>query len=79
MPGILDLIMDAVDIETFVVCRSEEDGRKLVVQLIKDWGFTDVDIVFCQFQGPGARVRGRAYVHRSGDVYGWLKPRDKEA
>ena len=78
MPSILKQIMDGLDIETFIVCSSDQEGRKLITQLLKDWGFTDVDIVFSQFQGPGARIRARAYVHRSGDVYGWLKPLDKE-
>ena len=78
MPRILDRIMDGLDLETFIVCSSDEEGRKLMIQLMKDWGFNDVDIVFSQFQGPGSRIRARAYVHRSGDVYGWLKPLDKE-
>lgn len=78
MTRILDRIMDGLDIETFIVCSSEEEGRKLIIQLLKDWGFNDVDIVFSQFQGPGSRIRARAYVHRSGDYYGWLKPPDKE-
>lgn len=78
MPRILDRIMDGLDIETFIVCSSEEEGRKLIIQLMKDWGLNDVDIVFSQFQGPGSRIRARAYVHRSGDHYGWLKPLDKE-
>lgn len=73
MSNVLDHIMDAVDIETFVVCRSDDEGRKLILQMLKEWGFGDVDIVFSQFQGPGSRVRARAYVHRSGDRYGWLK------
>lgn len=78
MPTILDRIMDGLDIETFIVCSSDDEGRKFITQLLKDWGFNDVDIVFSQFQGPGSRIRARAYVHRSGDVYGWLKPMDKE-
>ncbi|HEX3031606.1 MAG TPA: hypothetical protein VHS59_05110 [Bacillota bacterium] len=78
MARILDQIMDALDVETFIVCSNDEEGRKLMSQLLVDWGFNDVDIVFSQFQGPGSRIRARAYVHRSGDVYGWLKPMDKE-
>lgn len=78
MPKIIDRIMDAIDFETFIVCNSEEEGRKLIVQLIKEWGFQDVDIVFSQYQGPGSRIRARAYVHRSGDVYGWLEPGKEE-
>lgn len=78
MANVTDRIMDALDIETFLICDSEEEGRQLAVQLIKEWGFKDVDIVFIQFQGPGVRVRARAYVHRSGDVYGWLNPGSKK-
>ena len=78
MSRILDRIVDAIDFETFLVCASDEEGRKLIVQLIKEWGFKDVDIVFSQYQGPGSRIRARAYVHRSGDVYGWLEPGSKE-
>ncbi|MFZ5634764.1 MAG: hypothetical protein ACOY40_18215 [Bacillota bacterium] len=73
MSRILDRIMDAMDIETFLVCTSEDEGRRLTLQFLKEIGFTDVDIVFIQFQGPGVRVRARAYVHRPGDSYGWLK------
>jgi hypothetical protein len=73
MSRILDRIMDGMDIETFLVCTSEEEGRRLTLQLIKEMGFSDVDIVFIQFQGPGVRVRARAHVHRPGDTYGWLK------
>ncbi|MFZ5646858.1 MAG: hypothetical protein ACOY30_04470 [Bacillota bacterium] len=73
MSRILDRIMDGMDIETFIVCSSEEEGRRLTLQLFREKGFKDVDIVFIQFQGPGVRVRARAYVHRPGDSYGWLK------
>lgn len=73
MSRILDRIMDGMDIETFMVCSSEEEGRRLILQLFREMGFKDVDIVFIQFQGPGVRVRARAYVHRPGDSYGWLK------
>lgn len=70
----LERVMDALDLETCLVCASEEEGRRLMIQLARELGFQDVDIVFIQFQGPGVRVRARAYVHRSGSVYGWLKP-----
>ncbi|OAT85233.1 hypothetical protein [Desulfotomaculum copahuensis] len=72
MSKVMDNIMDALDLETFLVCGSEEEGRRLTLQMVKELGFKDADIVFIQFQGPGVRVRARAYVHRSGDVYGWL-------
>lgn len=78
MSKTMDRIMDALDIETFIVCNSEEEGRQLIIQLLREWKFNDVDIVFSQFQGPGSRIRARAYVHRAGDVYGWLKPASEE-
>jgi len=68
----LDQIMDAVDVETFFVCASEEAGRNLMIALLKQWGFTDIDVVFAQHEGPGVRVRGRAYVYRPSDKYQWL-------
>ncbi len=69
---ITEQIMDALDVETFFVCASEEEGRNLMLGLLKAWGFTDVDVVFAQFEGPGVRVRGRAYVYRPADKYRWL-------
>ncbi len=72
MLGSLKQVMDALDIETFFICHSEQEGRKLMLMLLKSMGFEDVDIVFAQFAGPGVRVRGRAYVHRPADEYGWL-------
>lgn len=73
MSRILDRVMDGMDIETFIVCAGEDEGRRLILQFMKDLGFADVDIVFIQFQGPGVRVRARGYIHRPGDTYGWLK------
>ncbi|MDR3565641.1 MAG: hypothetical protein P4N59_29965 [Negativicutes bacterium] len=65
-------IMDALDVETFFVCDNENDGRSLMLRLLKGWGFSDVDVVFAQYEGPGTRVRGRAYVYRPSDRYRWL-------
>lgn len=68
----LDHVMDALDIETFLVCGSEQEGRALLLSLMKKMGFTDVDVVFIQHRGFSARVRARAYVHRPADKYRWL-------
>ena len=65
-------VMDALDIETFLACESEEEGKALALALMKDLGFKDTDVVFIQFAGPGARVRVRAYINRPGDAYPWL-------
>lgn len=69
----LERIIDALDIETFIVCRDEEEGTEIMRRIMGDMGLNDIDIVFCQHLGPGARIRARAYVFRSGDRYGWLK------
>ncbi|EGO64604.1 hypothetical protein [Acetonema longum] len=68
----LEQVMDALDVETFFVCSGEAEGRELMLRLLKNWGFRDVDIVFIEFQGTGARVRGRAYVYRFDEKEPWL-------
>jgi len=35
-------------------------------------GFKDVDVVFIEFLGSGARIRLRANIYKPGDSYGWL-------
>ena len=72
MSNALDNVLDALDVETFLVCESEEEGKNLGLTLMKDLGFKNVDIVFVQFIGVGARIRARAYIHKAGDVYPWL-------
>jgi hypothetical protein len=72
LPKVFDYVMDGLDIETFIACDSEEEGRQLANSLLQELGFSDYDIVFIQFHGPGVRLRARAYLHRSGDRYGWL-------
>lgn len=65
-------VVDALDVETYFLCQTEQEGRNLMLDFLKGIGFKDVDIVFAEHSGPGARVRGRAYVHRPADKYGWL-------
>ncbi len=72
MSQIWQHVMDALDVETFLACESEEEGKNLALTMMKELGFSDIDVVFCQFQGPGARVRVRAYLYRAGDSYPWL-------
>lgn len=66
-------ILDAVDIETFIVSKDEAEARELVYRIFGSAGFGDLDIVYLEHRGLGARVRARAYVHRPGDRYGWLE------
>lgn len=65
-PLILDEVLDGLDIETFLICRDEAEGRRKLMTLLTQLGFADVDVVFVEHRGPGARVRGRAYMHRPG-------------
>lgn len=73
MSDVFSRVLDAIDIETFLICKSEEEGRQLSKQLMLEIGFQDLDIVFIEHRGPGVRVRLRGYIHRPGDQYGWLK------
>jgi hypothetical protein len=72
MSNPLHQIMDALDVETFIVCDNELQGRNIMLSMLKNWGFSDVDIVFAQHVGPGTRIRGRAYAYRPADKYAWL-------
>ena len=66
-------VVDAIDIETFLACRSEEEARELAEALGIEMNLGHADIVFLEFRGWGARVRLRTYVHRPGDHYQWLE------
>ena len=70
--NVLDRVIDSLDIETFIVCQDEEEGKKLGFQLMKDLGFKDVDVVFIEYGNGGARVRIRANIFKPGDHYKWL-------
>jgi len=70
--NVIDHVVDSLDIETFIVCKNEEEGKKLGVQLIKDLGFRDADIVFIEYGNGGARVRLRANIFKPGDHYRWF-------
>jgi hypothetical protein len=70
--------MDALDIETFLLCKSAEEGKILAEALIAELNLPHGDIVFLEHHGPGARVRIRVYIHRPGNHYRWLDQGGKE-
>ncbi len=70
----MDRIMDAVDVETYLVCRDAEEGKALALQLGRELNLGDVDVMFEEFDGYGVRVRLRKYIHKPGNEYRWLKP-----
>lgn len=69
----LEAVMDAIDIETFVVCDDDEEAKKIGLALAQHMGLPEGDIVFVEKLGPGARIRIRGYLHRPGDSYRWLR------
>lgn len=79
MTRAMSQVVDAIDIETFLYCKSEEEGRRLAEALAVEMNLGRADIVFLEHQGWGARVRIRTYVHRPGDHYGWLEEQREEA
>lgn len=72
MSEALDRIIDALDIETYFYCKSEEEARDLAEALITELRLPHGDIVFLEHRGWGARVRIRTYIHHPGDHYRWL-------
>jgi len=68
-----DRVVDAIDIETFLLAQSEEEAKQLALALAQEMGLRQADVVFVEQRGPGARVRIRGYVHHPGDRYRWLE------
>ena len=71
--SVLHRVMDAVDLETFIICASEAEGKGLALRLLRELGFADGDIVSIAFNGVGVRVRLRGTVYKPGDEYHWDK------
>ena len=68
-----DQIVDALDIESFLLCESEKEAKELIAKLMLSLGITRHVIVSLDFNGPGAHFRVRAYMNKPGDNYTWLK------
>ena len=68
----LSRVLDAVDVETYLVCSSAQEGRNLARLLGRELNLGDVDVMFEEFDGYGVRVRLRAMVHRPAARYAWL-------
>jgi hypothetical protein len=65
-------VLDTIDLETYLVCRDEQEGKILALKLGHELNLGDVDIMFHEFDGYGMRVRLRKYVYRPGNEYHWL-------
>jgi hypothetical protein len=68
-----DRIVDALDLESFVLCESEHEAKELISRLMQSMGVTRHVIVSLDFNGPGAHFRVRAYLNQPGDHYTWLQ------
>ena len=68
-----DTIVDALDIESFLLCESEKEAKELIAKLMLSLGIARHVIVSLDFNGPGAHFRVRAYMNKPGDNYTWLK------
>lgn len=66
-------VLDALDVETYLVCASAQEGHALALQLGCEMNLGEVDVMFEEFDGYGLRVRLRKYVHRPAGRYGWLE------
>jgi len=73
MTKALDRVVDAVDIETFLYCKTEEEAKQLAEALALELNLPHGDIVFLEHKAWGARVRIRSYIHHPGDQYRWLQ------
>jgi hypothetical protein len=68
----LSRVIDAIDIETYLVCPSAQEGHELARRLGRELNLGDVDVMFEEFDGYGIRVRLRAMIHRPAARYAWL-------
>jgi len=68
----LGRVVDGLDIETFLLCENEEEGRNQAFLLMKELGFLQADVIFCEYIGMGVRVRMRAVMNKPCHHYSWL-------
>ncbi len=71
--NIFNRVVDAIDLETVVLCTSEAEAKGIGLELLKALGFQDGDIVSVAFTGMSARIRLRGNVFKPGDKYHWEK------
>jgi hypothetical protein len=69
--SVFDKIVDAVDIETVLLCKNETEAKALSLELLRELGFKRGDIISLDFTGSSARVRLRGTVQSPGEKYTW--------
>jgi len=73
MKRAIDSVMDAIDIETYLVCSDPLEGKKLAMQLGTELNLGEIDIMYEEFDGYGIRVRLRKYIYKPGNNYLYLE------
>lgn len=73
----LEQVIDAIDIETYIVCKDEIEGKKLALQLGQEMNLGEIDIMYQEFDGYGVRVRLRKYIYKPGNMYKYLNQEEK--
>ncbi len=79
MKRAIDSVMDAIDIETYLVCGDANEGKLLAMKLGVEMNLGDVDVMYEEFDGYGVRVRLRKYIYKPGNNYLYLTPDDLES
>lgn len=77
MNSALERVMDAIDIETYIVCNDENEGKKLALQLGQEMNLGEIDIMYQEFDGYGMRLRLRKYIYKPGSMYKYLHQEEK--
>lgn len=77
MNSALERVMDAIDIETYIVCKDENEGKKFALQLGHEMNLGEIDIMYQEFDGYGVRLRLRKYVYKPGNMYKYLTQEEK--
>lgn len=77
MNSALERVMDAIDIETYIVCEDENEGKKFALQLGQEMNLGEIDIMYQEFDGYGVRLRLRKYVYKPGNMYKYLTKEEK--
>ncbi|HPI37462.1 MAG TPA: hypothetical protein PK397_05915 [Ignavibacteriaceae bacterium] len=72
MDTAFERIMDAIDIETYIVCSDANEGKKYAMQLGREMNLGEIDIMYQEFDGYGIRVRLRKYIYKPGNNYTYL-------
>ena len=74
MSRAISRVIDTIDLETFLRSDDAEEGKRLALELARDLGLRDADVMYADHYGPGTRVRVRGFINKPGvRSYPWLR------